>query len=142
MHEHQPQALSTDLPAESPLRFLRRPNAAAAKSLSYDEEQSLAAELNRTVEAPATAKSPSDEEEQGLLAAELERTVKASQATRTPRTAAYRDAITVVAREMQRRGQDLTCWTENDAEAASEIADILISLDSQGATAPDLAFAR
>ena len=137
MNEHQPQALSTDFLAESPLRLLRRPNAAAAKSLS-DDEQGLAAELNRTVEAPATAKSLSDEEEQGL-AAELNRTVKTSQAMRT---AAYRDAITVVAREMHRRGQDLTCWTENDAEAAGKIADILVSLDSQGATAPDPAFAQ
>ena len=113
MNEHQPQALSTDLPSESPLGFLRRTSAADATSLS-------------------------DEEERGL-AAELKRTARASQAMRT---AAYRDAITVVARQMQRRAQNLTCWTEKDAEAAREIAEILISLDSQGATAPDPAFAR
>ena len=86
----------------------------------------------------ADAKSLSDEEEQ-RLAAELKRTAQASQAMRT---AAYRDAITLVAREMQRRGQNLTCWTEKDAEAAREIAEILIGLDWQGATAPDTAFAR
>jgi hypothetical protein len=43
---------------------------------------------------------------------------------------------------MERRGQNPTCWTEKDAEAAREIAEILIDLDSQGANAPDPAFAR
>jgi len=113
MNEHQPQALSTEIPAESPLRYFRRASAADAKSLSDEEEQGLAAEVKRMAEA--------------------------SQAMRI---AAHRDAIIVVAREMERRGQNLTCWTEKDAEAAREIAEILISLDSQGATAPDPAFAR
>jgi hypothetical protein len=43
---------------------------------------------------------------------------------------------------MGRRGQNPTCWTEKDAEAAREIAEILIGLDAQGANAPDPAFAR
>ena len=58
------------------------------------------------------------------------------------RIAAHRDAIIVVARAMERRGQNPTCWTEKDVEAAREIAEMLIDLDSQGANVPDPAFAR
>lgn len=107
MNEDQPQALPTDIPSEGPLGFLRRAKLADAKSLSDEDDH---------------------------LAAELERTAQASQAMRT---AAYRDAINLVAREMQRRGQNLTCWTEKDADAAREVAEILISLDSRAATTPD-----
>jgi hypothetical protein len=39
------------------------------------------------------------------------------------RTAARRDAIVVVAREMEQRGQKITCWTQKDAEAASDRRD-------------------
>jgi hypothetical protein len=112
MNEDQPQALPTDIPSEGPLGFLRRANLADAKSLSDEDDQRLAAELERT-----------------------------AQASQAMRTAAYRDAINLVAREMQRRGQNLTCWTEKEADAAREIAEILISLDSQAATTPDPAFA-
>jgi hypothetical protein len=102
MNEDQPQTLPTDIPSESPLSFLRRASVADAKSLSDEDEQRLAAELERT-----------------------------AQASQAMRTAAYCDAINLVARAMQRRGQNLTCWTEKDAEAAREIAEILIGLDSQ-----------
>ena len=113
MNEHPPHALSTDSPTENPLRFLRG-------TLGTD------------------AKLPSDEKERRSTA-EPKQTVEASQAMRL---AAHRDAIIVVAREMGRRGQNPTCWTEKDAEAAREIAEILIGLDAQGANAPDPAFAR
>lgn len=53
----------------------------------------------------------------------------------------HRDAINLVAREMQRRGQNLTCWREKDADAAREIAEILNSLDLQAGTTSDPAFA-
>ena len=145
MDDHQQEALSTDLPGDNLQLALRRASAADAKSLSDGEEQALAQqdeEMNNPLAflhraSAAEAKSVSDEE-QGL-AAELKRTARTTQAMRT---AAYRDAINVVAREMQRRGQNLTCWTEKDAEAAREIAEILISLHSQGVTAPDPTFAR
>jgi hypothetical protein len=58
------------------------------------------------------------------------------------RIAAHRDAIIVVARAVERRGQNPTCWTDKDVEAACEIAERLIDLDSQGANTPDPAFAR
>jgi hypothetical protein len=113
MNEHQPQALSSGLPPEGPLRFLRQTSATDAKLLSDDEERRLSAEMKQTAEA--------------------------SQAMRI---AAHRDAIIVVARAMERRGQNPTCWTEKDVEAAREIAEILIDLNSQGLNAPDPAFAR
>ena len=113
MNEHQPHALSTDSPNENPLRFLRG-------TIATD------------------ARLPSDQKERRLTA-ELEQTAEASQAMQI---AAHRDAIIVVARSMERRGQNPTCWTEKDVEAAREIAEMLIDLDSQGANAPDPAFAR
>ena len=82
------------------------------------------------------AKLPSDEKERRF---EPKQTAEASQAMQI---AAHRDAIIVVARSMERRGQNPTCWTEKDVEAAREIAEMLIDLDSQGANAPDPAFAR
>jgi hypothetical protein len=81
---------------------------------------------------------PSDQKERRLTA-ELKQTAEASQAMRI---AAHRDAIIVVAQAMERRGQNPTCWTEKDVEAARAIAETLIDLDSQGANAPDPAFAR
>jgi predicted transcriptional regulator len=113
MNELQPHGLSTDLPPENPLRFLRRTSATDAKLLSNEEERRLTAELKQTAEA--------------------------SQAMRI---SAHRDAIIVVARAMERRGQNPTCWTEKDVEAARKITEIVIDLDSQGANAPDPAFAR
>ena len=113
MNEHQPQAFSTDPPTESLYRpLLHRTGAVEVKTLVDEVEQRLATELKRTAEA--------------------------SQALRS---AARRDAMIVVAREMERRGQPPTCWTDRDAEAAREIAEILIDLDSQDATPPDRAFA-
>jgi len=145
MDDHQQEALSTDLPEDNLQLALRRASAADAKSLSEEGEQALAereeemnnplAFLHRSSAAEATSISGED---QGL-AAGLKQKARTTQAIRT---AAYRDAINVVAREMQRRGQNLTCWTEKDAEAAREIAEILISLHSQGVTASDPAFAR
>ena len=145
MDDHQQEALSTDLPEDNLQLALRRASAADAKSLSEEGEQALAereeemnnplAFLHRSSAAEATSISGED---QGL-AAGLKQKARTTQAIRT---AAYRDAINVVAREMQRRGQNLTCWTERDAEAAREIAEILISLHSQGVTASDPAFAR
>jgi len=113
MNEHQPHASSADLPTENPLRFLRGTISADARLPSNKEERRLTAELKQTAEA--------------------------SQAMRI---AAHRDAIIVVARAMERRGQNPTCWTEKDVEAARAIAETLIDLDSQGANAPDPAFAR
>jgi hypothetical protein len=113
MNDDQPRALSTDLPTENPLRFLRGTIA-------------------------ADARLPSDQKERRFTA-ELKQTAEASQAMRI---AAHRDAIIVVARAMERRGQNPTCWTEKDVEAAREIAEMLIDLDSQGMNAPDPAFAR
>ena len=106
MNEHQRPALSTDLPAENPLRFLRGTIATDAKSPG-DEEKKQAAEVSQAMQ-----------------------------------MAAHRDAIIVVARAMERRGQNPTCWTWKDVEAACEIAEMLIDLDSQGANQPDPAFAR
>jgi hypothetical protein len=145
MDDHQQKALSTDLPEDNLQLALRRASAADAKSLSDEAEQALAEreeEMNNPFaflhrSSAAEAKSISGED-QGL-AAGLKQKARTTQAIRT---AAYRDAINVVAREMQRRGQNLTCWTEKDAEAAREIAEILISLHSQGVTASDPAFAR
>jgi hypothetical protein len=145
MDDHQQKALSTDLPEDNLQLALRRASAADAKSLSEEAEQVLAereeemnnpfAFLHRSSAAEATSISGED---QGLTAG-LKQKARTTQAIRT---AAYRDAINVVAREMQRRGQNLTCWTEKDAEAAREIAEILISLHSQGVTASDPAFSR
>jgi hypothetical protein len=145
MDDHQQEALSTDLPEDNLQLALRRASAADAKSLSEEGEQALAEqeeEMNNPLaflhrSSAADAKSLSGED-QGL-AAGLKQKARTTQAIRT---AAYRDAINVVAREMQRRGQNLTCWTERDAEAAREIAEILIGLHSQGVTASDPAFAR
>ena len=113
MNEHQPYALSTDSPNENPLRFLRG-------TIAPD------------------ARLPSDQKERRLTV-ELKQTAEASQAMRI---AAHRDAIIVVARAMERRGQNPTCWTEKDVEAARAIAEMLIDLGSQGANAPDPVFAR
>jgi hypothetical protein len=145
MDDHQQEALSTDLPEDNLQLALRRASAADAKSLSEEGEQALAEqeeEMNNPLaflhrSSAADAKSLSGED-QGL-AAGLKQKARTTQAIRT---AAYRDAINVVAREMQRRGQNLTCWTAKDAEAAREIAEILIGLHSQGVTASDPAFAR
>ena len=145
MDDHQQEALSTDLPEDNLQLALRRASAADVRSLSDEEKQTLAEqeeEMNNPLaflhrSSAAEAKSISGED-QGL-AAGLKQKARTTQAIRT---AAYRDAINVVAREMQRRGQNLTCWTEKDAEAAREIAEILISLHSQGVTASDPAFAR
>ena len=113
MNEHQPHASSTDLPTENPLRFLRGTIAADARLPSDKEERRSTAEPKQTAEA-----------------------------SRAMRIAAHRDAIIMVARAMERREQNLTCWTKKDVEAAHEIAEMLIDLDSQGLTAPDPAFAR
>lgn len=145
MDDHQEEALSTDLPEDNLQLALRRASAADVRSLSDEEKQTLAEqeeEMNNPLaflhrSNAVEAKSMRDEDHG--LTAELKRTARTTQAICT---AAYRDAINVVAREMQRRGQNLTCWTEKDAEAAREIAEILISLHSQGVTAPDPAFAR
>ena len=113
MNEHQPHASTTDSPTENPLRFLRGTISADARLPSDKEERRSTAELKQTAEA-----------------------------SRAMRIAAHRDAIIMVARAMERRGQNLTCWTKKDVEAAHEIAEMLIDLDSQGVTAPDSAFAR
>jgi hypothetical protein len=113
MNEQPQQQPSTGLPAAELRTFLHSANAANAKPISEQDavEQNLADEIKRTTEAAQAF-----------------------------RAAARRDAVIVVAREMQRRGQDLTSWTERDSEAAWEIAEILISLDSQEITSLDPTF--
>jgi hypothetical protein len=113
MNEHQPHALSTDLPTENTPRFLRGKIAPDARLPSDKEERRLTAELKQT-----------------------------AAASRAMRIAAHRDAIIMVARAMERRGQNPTCWTKKDVEAAHDIAEMLIDLDSQGVIASDPAFAR
>lgn len=81
----------------------------------------------------AEAKAVSEAEEEVRQAANLVPVMHA---------AARRDAAIVVAREMQRRGQDLTCWTDADAEAALKISEILIGLDAQARVGPDQAFSN
>ena len=46
------------------------------------------------------------------------------------------DAIIVYAGQMERPGQNLTCWTEETPRAVGEIGEILIGVDLQGVTAP------
>jgi hypothetical protein len=171
MNEHQPQTLSAKLPGASQLRFLRRPNLLnEGEEQRFDPDLELPEDLQampiassgqgpethehqpQELDADLASDNPSqflrgasqtsgeslrDEQVPGFVA-ELKGTLETA---RAKRTAVYRDAITVVAREMERRGQNLACWTEKDAQAACEIADILIGLGSQHLSAPDPAFA-
>jgi hypothetical protein len=55
---------------------------------------------------------------------------------------ARRDAATMVARAIKRRGDDPTNWTVADADAAHVIADLLVRLQGQEPTPLDPAFAE
>ncbi len=55
---------------------------------------------------------------------------------------ARRDAATMVARAIKRRGDDPTNWSVADADAAHVIADLLVRLQGQEPTPLDPAFAE
>ena len=55
---------------------------------------------------------------------------------------ARRDATTMVARAIKRRGDDPTNWSVADADAAHVIADLLVRLQGQEPSPLDPAFAE
>ena len=55
---------------------------------------------------------------------------------------ARRDAATMVARPIKRRGDDPTNWSVADADAAHVIADLLVRLQGQEPSPLDPAFAE